>query len=68
MTDKVRITNPISIKSDATSRVAFDMMQWIAGYEASEERKDRDYWLKLYNQCYKAAGGASLKHVLNCEE
>jgi hypothetical protein len=44
------------------------MMQFIAAYESGEDKKQRDYWLRLYNQCYKAASGDSLKYVLNRDE
>jgi len=43
-------------------------MKWIANYESAQDTANRDYWLKLYNQCYKAADGISLKYVLNRDE
>jgi hypothetical protein len=68
MAEDIRVTNPVSIQSDAKSRVAFDMMQLIANYEASNERNSREYWLTLYSQCYKSTNGATLKRVLDRED
>jgi hypothetical protein len=57
--DSVRITNPVEIQNDAKARVAFDLMDLISRRENGNdsEKKSRDYWLKLYSQCYKAASG-----------
>ena len=68
MADDVRVTSPVAIQSESKSRVAFDLMKWIANYESAQDTANRDYWLKLYNQCYKAADGISLKYVLNRDE
>lgn len=68
MTDDVRVTGPVAIQSESKSRVAFEMMQWISNYEDGQETTNRDYWLTLYNQCYKAANGTALKYVLSRSE
>lgn len=68
MSDDVRVSGPISINSDSKSRVAFDLMIFIANSERDQPRQDRDYWLKLYNQCYKSASGHSLASVLKRDE
>ena len=58
-TEDIRITQPVEIKSDATARVAFDLMDHISRREDGKEpeKKTRDYWLNLYSQCWKAAQG-----------
>jgi hypothetical protein len=43
-------------------------MELIAAHEGNDERGDRSYWLKLYTQCYKAANGNLLKHVMDTTE
>ena len=62
-TEDIRVTQPVEIKSDATARVAFDLMDHISKREDGQEseKKTRDYWLNLYSQCWKAAHG--LKHT-----
>ena len=42
--------------SDSKERVAYDLMLQISDKE-KDEKKDRAYWLTLYNQCYNAAIG-----------
>ena len=68
MSEDIRVTNPVSIQSEAKSRVVFDLMELIAAHESESERKDRTYWLTLYTQCYKATSGNSLKSVLSTAE
>lgn len=65
-TEDIRVTSPIEVKSDATSRVALDLMEHISRREDGKdtEKRSRDYWLTLYTQCYKAANGEALKYVL----
>ena len=65
-TEDINIVRPIEIKSDATARVAFDLMDHISRREkvGEAEAKSRDYWLTLYFQCLKAARGDALKHIL----
>ena len=66
MADSISVSGPIDIKNDSNSRVALELMQHIAGWEdkGEAEKSTRDYWLKLYWQCYQAASGSSLSHVL----
>ena len=66
-TDTVNITSPVKIQADAASRVAFDLMDRISRMETISEaqEKSRDHWLTLYCQCYRAANGAALQHVLD---
>lgn len=68
-TESIRITQPVEIKSDATARVAFDLMDHISRCEPSADwkKETRAYWLTLYGQCYKAARGDALKYVLEQE-
>ena len=65
-TEDIRVTHPIEVKSDATARVAFDLMDHISRREKPDEAqsKSRDYWLTLYVQCLRASQGLALKHVL----
>jgi hypothetical protein len=68
-TENIRVTHPVEVQNDAKARVALDLMdrifQWEEGKNA--EKKKRDYWLTLYAQCYRAANGVGLKHVLERE-
>lgn len=68
MADDVRLSSPVSIQSDSKSRVAFDLMMFIGDNIETGDKSDREYWLTLYTQCYKAANGQMLKHVLNKNE
>lgn len=62
----VSVSGPISIKSDSAARVAYELMSFISGWESPTDsnKKSREYWLKLYWQCYQASSGASLSHTL----
>lgn len=66
MADQVSVSGPITVESDSKARVAFDLMEKIAARESTErgersttgeERNKRDYWLKLYRQCWNATHG-----------
>jgi len=64
------MTEKVEIKSDAPSRVAFDLMAHIASYEgkSKEEKATRDYWLTLFHQSMKASKGhSSLESILKAE-
>ncbi|MGR0480404.1 MAG: hypothetical protein ACTFAL_03125 [Candidatus Electronema sp. V4] len=71
-TEDIRITQPVKIKTEESeARVAYDLMTHIAYEETqivNKEQKclrDRDYWLKLYLQCRRAARGEeSLQDIL----
>jgi hypothetical protein len=65
MADDMRISGPVSIKTDSASRVAYDLMRFIGETIEGGDRSDRDYWLTLYRQCYKAANGHLLRYLLN---
>lgn len=65
MADDVSIDGPVSIQSDSKERVAYDLTKTIARNESSSERKNRDYWLTLYNQCRKATEGYGLESILS---
>lgn len=65
MADDIRVTSPIAIQSDSKARVAFDMMQHIASHDGNQVTRNREYWLILYTQCFKAASGHTLKSVLD---
>lgn len=68
MAEDMRITSPVSIQSDSKSRVAFDMMMFIGNDIESGDKSEREYWLNLYAQCYKAANGQSLKYILKKDD
>jgi hypothetical protein len=69
MAESVNVSGPIDIRSDSRQRVAYDLMDKISRYEEGRDndKKRRDYWLTLYNQCYKAASGSSLQSTLKAE-
>lgn len=57
----------VNVSHDSKQRVAFDLMMHIsnATYEESQDKqKTKDYWLKLYRQCYKAVNGNSQRSIL----
>lgn len=56
----------IQMEQDSRERVAFDLMVTISLKEEIEN-KDRKYYLALYRQCYKAAFGHHLQHILEDE-
>lgn len=72
MVDKTEISNPIEIKDNSVERVALDLMSKIAKAEGyingtyTPEQKNRDYWLKLYNQCHRVvySHNAGIKGIL----
>ncbi|MFW5328808.1 hypothetical protein [Hydrogenophaga sp. ZJX-1] len=64
MAEKMSVSGPVTVRSDSKERVAYDLMNLIAGYEHSPNMHDRNYWLTLYRQCQKAADGHSLKSVI----
>jgi len=64
--ETLSVSGPVSVVSDAKQRVAFDLMKHIGieCYKTDQEaQKTKDYWLKLYRQCYKAANGGSLESI-----
>jgi hypothetical protein len=66
MTDNVSVSGPVTVTNDSHSRVAYDLMIHISNYESpsESERHSRDYWLKLYSQCYQASKGRAVMSVL----
>lgn len=61
----MNINNPVKIESDSKARVAFDLMNKIVTYTATDaQKKDPKYWFTLYVQCHKAASGSNLKYTL----
>ncbi|MEW6206664.1 MAG: hypothetical protein AB1516_15230 [Pseudomonadota bacterium] len=66
--ENVSVSGPVEIKTDSKARVALDLMKHIDQYsELKTEQKTKDYWLKLFRQCYKAANGQSLESILKEE-
>jgi hypothetical protein len=68
--ETVSVSGPISVKSDAKQRVAFDLMYHIGSqcYDSDKAaQKSKEYWLKLYRQCWKAANGNALESILKEE-
>ena len=66
MTDAVSVAGPVTIKNDSSARVAFELMTYIGGkeHDSNDNRRDRDYWLRLYCQCYLAAKGADVEYAV----
>lgn len=63
--DSVSVSGPITVKSDSRDRVTFDLMMIIDQYsDLGSEKKTKEYWLKLYHQCYKATNGHDLGSIL----
>lgn len=65
------ISGPVSSASDAKQRVAFDLMNLISSYchnTDRESQKTKDYWLRLYRQCYKATDGEPIEFILKDEK
>lgn len=62
----VSVSGPVAIKNDSNARVAYDLMTHISGWEEAprNDKKTRNYWLKLFWQCYQAASGKGLATVL----
>jgi hypothetical protein len=68
MTDSMRITGPVDIKSDSQQRVAFELMTLISSWEPKEKHpKTREYFLKLYAQCYSVTIGRTSARALTGE-
>ncbi|WP_180113403.1 hypothetical protein [Acinetobacter sp. YH12073] len=59
MADRMEISKPIEIKDNSIERIAFDLMEKISQSESyynldeQKQKNPREYFLKLYNQCYK---------------
>ena len=69
MSDDIRITSPVKIKDNSKERVAFNLMEHISNLDnaSDSEKSNRNYWLTLYRQCYKASSGNNLKSILTEE-
>lgn len=68
--ETLSVSGPVSIESDAKQRVAFDLMKHIGNqcYSTDKDTQStKDYWLKLYRQCYKATNGNSQESILKVE-
>lgn len=67
MSDNRSVSGRVEVSQDERSSVAFKLMQLIAEHEYNkrvEDQKSRDYWLKLYRQCYKATHGSPMELIL----
>ena len=51
MTDRMSISGPVSVEADGPARVALELANKIGSIEANEQKRDREYWLRLYAQC-----------------
>lgn len=68
--DNISIYKPVTVVSDAKQRVAYDLMLTIGTNTFTadkEDQKTREYWLKLYSQCYRATEGNYLESILKEE-
>lgn len=64
MADSTSISSPVTIQPDAKQRVALDLMKIIANNEGGAAKDKREYWLKLYRQCYMVTDGNSFEYTL----
>ena len=52
------------VEYDSAPRVAYDLMVEIAGHESDTKQRERgyrEYWLSLYEECYRASHGRDRK-------
>jgi len=60
MAEKLQIDDPVVVEQDSSARVAFDLMNRIAAYDPTPaDKRNADWWLKLYDRCWKAVSGQS---------
>ncbi len=60
-----KISSPVEVVSDSKSRVALELMKHIDNFGSLDrDSKNKEYWLKLYRQCYKATHGLTLEDTL----
>ncbi len=67
MSDRMSISGPVKVdlKDNSIAAVAFDLMKFLGSAGSTrDDRANREYWLTLYSQCYKAASGYTLKSIL----
>lgn len=66
----ISVSGPVAVKTDSNARVALELMEHIAAWENKQniDKANREYWLKLYWQCFQAASGSRLSHVLQQEK
>jgi len=63
MSDSVSVSGPVHIQSDGKERVAYALMTKIGQYEKDVNLHDRDYWLKLYGECFSMTCGIEFRHL-----
>lgn len=63
MAEDIKLSGPVAIRADSRERVALDMMLHIGSVEDSSEYSNRDYWFKLYHECYRATQGYELERI-----
>ncbi len=67
MTEKMSIDGPVrvSLGDSSAAAVAYTLMQFIGSQSSTRnDEANRQYWLTLYRQCYKAANGQILELIL----
>ncbi|QEL19412.1 hypothetical protein PX52LOC_06483 [Limnoglobus roseus] len=58
MGDHVRVTGPVEVEAVTVASVAFRLMETVAAHEKNgPERQSREYWFRLYHQCWIAVNG-----------
>lgn len=60
------MTERMRIESDSRERVAYDLAILISKHETQVDTKDRnrEYWLKLYQQSFEAVKGRQAEAVM----
>lgn len=70
MADPLNIRGPVHVVSDSKERVAYDLMIRISQSESDPTntgqalKRDRTYWLTLYEQAYQVVSGNPATHAL----
>lgn len=65
----VRVQGPLNVQSDSKYRVAFELMEKIAGYDDTHsDARNREYWLTLYAQSLACVKGDPVKSILQSQQ
>ncbi|HSY74150.1 MAG TPA: hypothetical protein VK810_01660 [Dongiaceae bacterium] len=62
------MANGMLPKDGSNEKVAYDLMQIIAGQEANKTADKRKYYLELYAQCLRIVSGEDFDDVFDDDE